>query len=104
MIRHIVLMKWRPDADPAAVAEFAENCNRLPEKIPGVRRYQTGADIASCQSTKLRDNFDFGVVADFDDYVAFENYLTHEVHRTFVQQHVRPILEDRAAMQMQIDG
>jgi hypothetical protein len=49
-------------------------------------------------------NFAFAVVADFDSVQDYLVYRDHPVHREVIEQHIRPIMATRAAVQYEIDG
>jgi len=67
MIRNVVLIELKPDADLAAVAEIQEGLRRM--DCPGTVSYTLGDDLG------LRDgNWSFGIVADFEDERAYRGY------------------------------
>lgn len=73
MIRHVLLLELRPEADPAAVAAIQAELREL--DCPGTVAYTLGDDLG------LREgNWSFAVVADFDDLDAFRNYDQDPVH------------------------
>ena len=95
MIRHVVLFRFREDAaDADRQAVLAE----LPSAIEQIRRYEYGDDVGLVEG-----NFDFAVVADFDDRSAFETYAAHPRHQQLITDRIRPILTERVAVQYQLD-
>jgi len=48
-------------------------------------------------------NFDFAIVADFDDVESFRAYVVHPAHQRLVAENVRPLMTERAAVQFRID-
>lgn len=44
-------------------------------------------------------NFDLSVVADFDSAQDYQTYATHPAHQEVIKSLIKPILENRAAVQ-----
>ncbi len=44
-------------------------------------------------------NYDLAIVADFDDIESYRTYRDHPAHRKVIDERIRPILADRAAVQ-----
>lgn len=44
-------------------------------------------------------NWDFAVVADFDDLASWQAYTAHPAHLAVVAAHIQPMLSARAAIQ-----
>jgi hypothetical protein len=98
VFRHVVLLRWAPEATAADQESLAEALGRLPGAIPAIRVYRYGADAG------LNDeNFDFAVVADFADVAGYEQYRDHPAHRAVVAQHILPIAAERVAVQFRLD-
>lgn len=97
-VRHVVLFTWRDTTTTEQVEAVATALRRLPEVIPGIRRFELGADLA------INDgNADFAVVADFaslEDYLA---YRDHPEHRAVVTDVIAPLLASRTAVQHRLD-
>lgn len=96
-IRHVVLFRWREGVGPAEVGELTQRLGELPGRIPELRHYQVGADLGLAEG-----NWDFCIVADVDDPDAFDRYARHPLHVELVEQGVRPLLADRAAIQYRL--
>jgi Stress responsive A/B Barrel Domain len=98
MIRHVVMFRWRTGTTPDHVAAVEEGLGKLPGEIPEIHRYTFGADLGINVG-----NFQFAVVADFqsrDDYLV---YRDAPVHRALIEEKIRPNIEDRTAIQFEID-
>jgi Stress responsive A/B Barrel Domain len=98
MIRHTVMLRWKPGTTPADIAAATEGLGGLPGAIPEIREYHFGHDIGVNSG-----NFDFVVVADFadtDDYVA---YRDHPLHRAIIAERILPHVAERAAVQFDTD-
>ncbi len=67
MIRSVVLAKLSPGYDTAELQQFQEGLLNL--NLPGTQRVTVGTDAG------LREgNWDFAIVADFDDVAAYRCY------------------------------
>jgi hypothetical protein len=93
-----VLLRFRKDASDQAKRALREGLAGLPAQIPELRRYQVGDDLGLAQG-----NFDFAIVAEVDDQAAFRVYVDHPAHQEVVTQCIRPILEERVAVQFLVD-
>jgi Stress responsive A/B Barrel Domain len=92
--RHVVMMRWTPEATEAQKAAVRAGLEELPGRIPEIRSYSLGTDARVTDG-----NFDFVVVADFDDVAGYLVYRDHPDHQAVIAEHIRPILADRAAVQ-----
>jgi hypothetical protein len=75
MIRHVVLCRFRKDADVAAV--FAA-ITALQQKIPGILSISCGKDNSP---EGLQKGFTHGFTVDFIDATARDAYLPHPDHQ-----------------------
>ncbi len=94
MLRHVVLMRWKPGTSDDQKQAVREGLAALPAAIPEIRSYQFGDDAAI-----VKGNFEFAIVADFENESDFQTYSTHHAHQKLIAEHIRPILQDRAAVQ-----
>ncbi len=99
MLRHVVLMKFVPEATAEQRQAVEDGLAALPAQIPELRSYVIGTDVGASEG-----NFDFAVVADLDDVDAFRRYIDHPAHMSVVVERIRPILADRAAVQYEVPG
>lgn len=99
MLRHVVLFRWRADAAAAAKAAVATGLAALPAEIDTIRAYRFGPDVGLAA-----DNFDFAVVADFDDEAGYLAYRDHAAHRQLIAEHIAPIVATRVAVQYVTGG
>jgi hypothetical protein len=97
MIRHVVLFAWIPEATDQQKEQVAEELRALPPLMSGLRAYRFGPDAGI-----IEGNFDFAVVADFDDAQSYLAYRNHPAHRAMVEQVTTPITRDRASVQFEI--
>ena len=78
MIRHVVLCRFRKDADVAAIFAAIEG---LKQKIPGILAVTCGTD---CSPEGLQKGFTHGFSMTFTDAAARDAYLVHPAHKAFV--------------------
>jgi len=97
MFRHVVLMRWKPDATDAQRAAVVDGLHALPGLIPELRSYSIGSDARVNEG-----NYDLAVVADCDDVDGYLVYRDHPDHQAVIAEHIRPILAERAAVQYQL--
>ncbi len=94
MIRHVVLFRWTPDATQEQKQRVAAELRRLPALLPVLRSYDVGGDLGLAEG-----NFEFAVVADFDDLEGFRTYRDNPEHRAVIAEFIQPIIAQRAAVQ-----
>ncbi len=94
MLRHVVLLRWKPVASDADKQAVRDGLAELPGAIPEIRRYVFGNDAGLADG-----NFDFAIIADFESRPDWQTYVSHELHQRVIAEHIRPILEDRVAVQ-----
>lgn len=93
-IRHLVLLRFHDDTDPAAVQALADGLRRLPALIPAIADYHVGPDLSLSDTT-----WDFGISADFESVDDFHTYRDHPEHQAVIRDLVSPIVEARSAVQ-----
>ncbi len=94
MFRHVVMVKFTPEATDEQKQALREGLATMPEQIPEVRAYRFGDDAGVSA-----DNYDFVVVADFEGQDGFLTYWDHPAHQKLVADLLRPIVAARAAVQ-----
>lgn len=94
MFRHVVLFRWTEDATDEQRATLVKRLTELPGRIPEIQAFAIGADAGVNPG-----NYDFAVAADFADRDGYVVYRDHPAHRAVVEECLRPILADRAAVQ-----
>jgi hypothetical protein len=94
VFRHVVMLRWAQEATADERVAVQEGLAGLPRLIPEIRSYVIGADAGVNAG-----NFDLVVVADFDDTAGYEVYRDHPDHQAVIQERIRPILAERAAVQ-----
>ena len=98
MIRHVVMFRFRDDADAAERQAVHGAIATMPEATGVTEAYAIGPDLGLAEG-----NFDFVVVGDFADQAAYESYRDNAEHQRIVAEVIRPAVSDRAAIQYEID-
>jgi Stress responsive A/B Barrel Domain len=98
MIRHIALFTWTPGATDEQKQRVRAELAALPDRIPGIRDLQFGADAGLVAA----GNADFALTADFAGADAYLAYRTHPAHLEFIEQTINPILAQRVSAQIEI--
>ena len=86
-IRHIVLVKLKPETPDEAIAEILEKLAELPAKIPTILRMEIGRQRAAVDDGR---NVTLGGVVEFAtdaDYVA---YAKDEAHLGVIREYILP--------------
>jgi Stress responsive A/B Barrel Domain len=99
VFRHVVLFRWKPGTDPAALTALERALAELPGQVPEIESYRFGRD-----ASLTAGNFDFAIVAEFADEAAWRRYVDHPAHQKLVAERVRPIVLERAAAQVRTDS
>lgn len=86
MLRHIVLMTFKPEASEEERLAVQAALEGFRANIPEVRSLVCGRNVGSGPNHR-----DFAVVADFDDMAAFRRYLASEPHQAYVRGPARAV-------------
>lgn len=93
MFHHIAMFRFGRGVADSDVARIRKDLLALPEKVAVIRRYQVGRDAGVSDG-----NWDFAVVAAFDDEAGYQEYRDHPDHVVIVQR-IRELTTDRASLQ-----
>jgi hypothetical protein len=96
VFRHVALFRWKEGTSEAAVDGVEASLATLPARIPQLRAYRTQRDAGLVDG-----NWDFGVVADFDDVEGWRIYTADAEHQRIIAEQIRPIVAERAAVQLE---
>jgi hypothetical protein len=97
MFRHVVVFRFEPGTTEAQVRAIADGLAGLPAAIGELRDYRFGTDAGINEG-----NFEFAVVADFDDREGYLVYRDHPAHRQVIDERIAPVLLERAAVQFEL--
>ena len=78
MIRHIVLIRFRPEVSESAIAGIFAALPKLSARLPGVLGFAAGR---SESPEKIERGYLHGFTVDFADWAALEAYQVHPDHR-----------------------
>ena len=92
------MFQWTAEATDAAKVAAAAALAALPPQIPTVRDYRFGPDAGLAGT-----NWDFVVVADFDDEAAYLTYRDHPAHQAVIADVLQPMIAQRAGVQYRFD-
>ncbi len=84
MIKHVVMLKFKKDAQEAGIGELENKMGVLPGEIPEIKSYEFGRDIIRSERS-----YDFALVSVFEDIESVKRYQIHPRH-----QEVLKILKD----------
>lgn len=99
MIRHVVMIKFKDDADPEKIDTFIEEVKKLSHLNREVRDYSHGR----CVKTRFHSgDFDFANCCDIDTYEAMERYMSHWSHLRMTP-YLPDILENMISFDWEID-
>ncbi len=94
--RHVVMFQWADDAPDDQVEQRPCRPRRAARVIPQIRSYR-----ARLRCRRAEGNFDYVLVADFDNVNDWRVYRDHPVHVLFIEEHIKGKVENRAAVQYQ---
>ncbi|HEX8847477.1 MAG TPA: Dabb family protein [Pyrinomonadaceae bacterium] len=75
MLTHIVVWKYRADAEQDVREEHIKRLRRLASIIPEIESFSVGTDVLH-----LPRSYDTGLVATFRDRAALDAYTVHPEH------------------------
>lgn len=78
MIRHIVLVRFRPDVSDAAIAKIFADLDAIRHVVPGVLAIASGR---SESPEKIERGYMHGFTVDFAGWEALAAYQAHPDHR-----------------------
>jgi hypothetical protein len=97
MLRHVVMFKLKDGAPADALTSLEAGLQVLPQSISEISSYRYGSDLG------LREgNFDFCLVAEFEDAGAFARYVVHPDHQAFIKDRLTPVVSERVSVQYAI--
>lgn len=97
MIRHVVLFTWDDEMTAEQEKQFAAELTALAPRLAGVRSFHCGPDVGLVEG-----NFDFAVVADFDDAESYLAYRSNAEHQDIISRFSGPHGKVRASVQYEV--
>ncbi|MDD5234413.1 MAG: Dabb family protein [Syntrophales bacterium] len=74
MLKHIVLMKFKPGTTEDQIRDLEKGLGGLPAVIPEIKEFTFGRDLRPERA------YDFALVSSFDDFAALGRYRPHPEH------------------------
>lgn len=93
-LRHVVMFKFKEDADPAGIKKVEDAFAALPSKISEISYFEWGTNNSP---ENLNKGFTHCFFISFDTDDAREKYLPHPDHKAFVDL-LGPVLDDVMVM------
>jgi hypothetical protein len=97
MIRHVVLFTWSETADADRRARSVQALRGLRDTVGGMTSLTVAEDAGLSEG-----NADAVLIAEFPDVEAFRSYSGHPAHVAVLDEHVRPFLAARSAVQHEV--
>ena len=94
MLRHVVLVRFKPEATPDQRAAVHQAIEAMPAGEPEIKALTWGENVGSGPN-----HFDFAAVIDFADIDAFRRYLGGTVHQSFVNGPAKVAVDRLAVVQ-----
>ncbi|MBU1180680.1 MAG: Dabb family protein [Pseudomonadota bacterium] len=76
MIKHIVLLKFKKDAQAEGIVEIENKLGTLPGEIPEIKSYEFGRDVVRSERS-----YDFALISVFEDTESLKRYQIHPRHQ-----------------------
>ncbi|MFC8831522.1 Dabb family protein [Streptomyces sp. NPDC057137] len=99
MFQHVALLKWSHALSPEELADVRRALVVLGEESDTVRAFVHGVDAG-----ERPKNWDYGVLARFDDAAGWRAYSVHPAHDA-LRAVLAPLVEDQVVVQFELpDG
>ena len=89
-VHHVVFCWLKDTNDMRLKSKIIEESYGL-QKIPGIIQFKVGKSLKSHRDI-VDDSFDFAIYMTFDSKDAMDRYIDHPVHKKFVSQLLKPVL------------
>jgi hypothetical protein len=96
VLRHVALFRWNEGTTEEQARQISLSLAELPSLIADVRGYHFGPDAGLVDT-----NWDFAVVAEFDDADGWRSYREHPAHQRVLAEHIGPAAAERASVQFE---
>ena len=93
MLKHIVLIKLKPDAPAGSASRIMAALRELPATIPEIVSLDVGTNVVESDR-----NLDLGLIVEFADRAALDHYAIHPDHVAVVQEYIRPVAQRLAVV------
>ena len=96
-IRHVVCMRFSPDAPAEGPQGIVDALRELPALIPEIAAYHVGLDVGVNPPS-----WDLAVSADFADVDGYVAYRDHPEHQQRIRDLIDPIVAERVSVQFEL--
>jgi hypothetical protein len=96
MITHVVAFRWTAGLAAEDIEQMQALLQEFAATLPEVRSYRCGSDVGASEM----NNFDFGIVAEFDNVDDWRVYDKHPRHQE-IRAVSRPWIAERASVQFE---
>lgn len=79
-VRHVVVFRYKPDANPEKIRQITEAFAALKDQIPGVLAFEHGVNNSP---EKLNQGYTHVYQLTFTNAAARDAYLVHPAHKAF---------------------
>jgi len=79
-VRHVVIVRFKPDATPAKIRQLTEAFAALKDQIPGILAFEHGVNDSP---ENLNQGFTHAYLMTFTNAAARDVYLVHPAHKAF---------------------
>lgn len=80
MVKHSVVFTFKQGVDKNNQQTFLEASARL-SQIPGVKNLEV------LKQTSSKNDYDYGILMEFDDNETYQSYNNHPQHQQFIEQY-----------------
>lgn len=96
-VRHIAMFSFNDDAPSDIAGRVTDALTAMAPNIDTLRDYRFGPDLGLADG-----NFEYAVVAEFDDVAGWERYRDNPEHQRIIADLIKPNISNRAAAQYEI--
>ena len=97
MIEHILLLRWKDDANQEAIDNALTELRALKDKIPGIVAISFGLNFS-----ERSKGYTHGIVMRFTNRAALDAYYPHPEHQRVVQKLINPIRADAVIVDYEV--
>lgn len=101
MIRHIVMFKFKEEAEGRTKAENLAIAKAMLEALPGMIDLIRASSVTVNSPNADPSNYDLCLVCDFDSFEDLAAYIIHPDHKA-VGAFMRPVRLDRACVDFEV--
>jgi hypothetical protein len=98
MLRHVVLLRWKPEVPEGHAGRVAEALRALPARGIPFGSYVCGPDLGMAGP----NGYDFAVVGEFESEADWRVYMDDDEHERIRQDLLAPWVAERAIVQFEV--